>query len=169
MKETLERCRSRRETATTLRLISRLRSAQELRLRQTIVGPHRDDITLLVDEMAAAQYASEGQQRTVALALKIAQARVFTAEEKAAPLLLIDDIFGELDPARRNRLLRRAARRRAEARHRDEHDLAGGRRLTGRVFELSDGTLAARRSAYVSEMFGLRKTARAYSNFLCAT
>ena len=60
---------------------------------------------LLVDEKPAAQYASEGQQRTVALALKIAQARVFTAEEGVPPLLLIDDIFGELDPSRRNRLL----------------------------------------------------------------
>jgi len=80
--------------------------SQELRLRQTIVGPHRDDITLLVDGMPASQYASEGQQRTIALALKIAQARVFTAQEATPPLLLIDDIFGELDPPRRNRLLR---------------------------------------------------------------
>lgn len=80
-------------------------SAQELRLRQTVVGPHRDELELLVNELAAAQYASEGQQRTVALALKIAQARVFAAEQGSAPLLLIDDIFGELDPARRNRLL----------------------------------------------------------------
>lgn len=79
--------------------------AQEARLRQTVVGPHRDDLTLLVEARAAAQYASEGQQRTVALALKIAQARVFAAEEGVAPLLLIDDIFGELDPSRRNRLL----------------------------------------------------------------
>lgn len=78
-------------------------SAQEIRLRQTVVGPHRDDLALLVDEMPAAQYASEGQQRTVALALKIAQARVF-AMEANPPLLLIDDIFGELDPGRRNRL-----------------------------------------------------------------
>ncbi len=79
--------------------------AQEVRLRQTVVGPHRDDITQLIDGMAAAQYASEGQQRTIALALKIAQARVFAAEAGAPPLLLIDDIFGELDPSRRNRLL----------------------------------------------------------------
>ncbi|CAN5182456.1 DNA replication/repair protein RecF [soil metagenome] len=78
---------------------------QERRLRQTVVGPHRDDVTLLVDGMPAHQYASEGQQRTVALALKIAQARVFAAQEGAAPLLLIDDIFGELDPQRRNHLL----------------------------------------------------------------
>jgi DNA replication and repair protein RecF len=76
-----------------------------LRLRQTIVGPHRDDIELLVEGKIANQYASEGQQRTVALALKIAQARVFMAEEGTPPLLLIDDIFGELDPVRRNALL----------------------------------------------------------------
>ena len=79
--------------------------AQELRHRQTIVGPHRDDIELLVETKMANQYASEGQQRTVALALKIAQARIFLMEEETPPLLLIDDIFGELDPVRRNALL----------------------------------------------------------------
>ncbi|MEY2492911.1 MAG: replication and repair protein RecF [Verrucomicrobiota bacterium] len=79
--------------------------AQEARLRQTIVGPHRDDIELIVQGKNAQQYASEGQQRTVALALKIAQARLFTTEEGIPPLLLIDDIFGELDPVRRNALL----------------------------------------------------------------
>jgi DNA replication and repair protein RecF len=75
-------------------------------LRQTIVGPHRDDLELRVEKMPVAVYASEGQQRTIALALKIAQAQIFAAEEKASPLLLIDDIFGELDPGRRNALLR---------------------------------------------------------------
>jgi len=80
-------------------------STQELRLRLTIVGPHRDDISLRVDEMPAAQYASEGQQRTIALGLKIAQARIFAGEAETPPLLLIDDIFGELDQTRRNRLL----------------------------------------------------------------
>jgi DNA replication and repair protein RecF len=79
--------------------------AKELRLRQTVVGPHRDDIELIVEGKNAQQYASEGQQRTVAIALKIAQARRFQMEEGAPPLLLLDDIFGELDPARRNALL----------------------------------------------------------------
>lgn len=78
---------------------------EEMRLRQTIVGPHRDDIELLVETKTAHQYASEGQQRTVALALKVAQARIFLMEEGTPPLLLIDDIFGELDPVRRNALL----------------------------------------------------------------
>lgn len=77
---------------------------KETRLRQTVVGPHRDDVDLYVNEMTAQRYASEGQQRTLALALKIAQARMFT-EAGTPPLLLIDDIFGELDPDRRHLLL----------------------------------------------------------------
>lgn len=79
--------------------------AQESRLRQTVVGPHRDDIQILVEGNDANRYASEGQQRTVALALKIAQSRIFMLEEDRPPLLLLDDVFGELDPARRNSLL----------------------------------------------------------------
>ena len=79
--------------------------ADETRLRLTTVGPHRDDLRLLVENRPAAQFASEGQQRTTALALKLAQAKIFSQEEDAAPLLLIDDIFGELDQSRRNALL----------------------------------------------------------------
>ena len=115
-------------------------AAQEARLRQTIVGPHRDDVTLLVDGMPASQYASEGQQRTIALALKIAQARVFAAEDGAGPLLLIDDIFGELDPARRNRLLRSLP---AEAQKLVTATNMSWQedRADGVVFELAGGTL----------------------------
>src|SRR4051812_5281908 len=58
---------------------------KEARLRQTIVGPHRDDIELSVQGKAAQQFASEGQQRTVALALKIAQSQVFAIEEGSPP------------------------------------------------------------------------------------
>ncbi len=78
---------------------------EDARLRLTTVGPHRDDLRLEVRGMAAAQFASEGQQRTAALALKLAQAKLFAEEADAPPLLLIDDIFGELDADRRNALL----------------------------------------------------------------
>ena len=79
---------------------------ESIRLRQTIVGPHRDDLELLIDDLAAAQFASEGQQRTIALAMKIAQSDGLKKSSGGkAPLLLIDDIFGELDPERRNALL----------------------------------------------------------------
>lgn len=77
---------------------------EEVRLRQTLVGPHRDELELFVDGMSAQIFASEGQQRALALALKIAQANIF-GKEAAPPLLLIDDIFGELDLERRNALL----------------------------------------------------------------
>ena len=79
---------------------------ESIRLRQTIVGPHRDDLELLVDDLPAAHFASEGQQRTIALAMKIAQAEALKKSSGGkAPLLLIDDIFGELDPERRHALL----------------------------------------------------------------
>ena len=80
--------------------------SESIRLRQTIVGPHRDDLDLRVDDSPAAHFASEGQQRSIALAMKMAQAEVLKKSgDNRAPLLLIDDIFGELDPERRNALL----------------------------------------------------------------
>jgi DNA replication and repair protein RecF len=83
-----------------------LSQKEEARLRQTVVGPHRDDLGLYIDEMPAAQFASEGQHRSAVLALKIAQADVFKSfGDEKSPLLLIDDIFGELDAERRNALL----------------------------------------------------------------
>ena len=78
---------------------------EDERLRATTVGPHRDDVILRVQTMPAAQFASEGQQRTIALALKLAQAQVFAENSASVPLLLIDDIFGELDTTRRHALL----------------------------------------------------------------
>lgn len=79
--------------------------AEESRLRATMVGPHRDDLTIKLGEMDAATFASEGQQRGIALALKIAQARLIEQFTATSPLLLIDDVFGELDSNRRNNLL----------------------------------------------------------------
>ncbi len=76
----------------------------ETRRRQTVVGPHRDDLLLRLGGQAAGVYGSEGQQRTLALALKLAQAGLLEAVWKQPPLLLLDDIFGELDPTRRNAL-----------------------------------------------------------------
>jgi len=76
----------------------------DARLRQTGTGPHRDDMALVLDGRGA-EYASEGQQRSMAIALKLGQAGLLEARHGAAPLLLMDDIFGELDPQRRNALL----------------------------------------------------------------
>jgi DNA replication and repair protein RecF len=76
----------------------------DARLRQTGTGPHRDDIELLLDGRGS-QFASEGQQRSMAVALKLGQARLLEARTGRPPLLLLDDIFGELDLGRRKALL----------------------------------------------------------------
>ena len=81
-------------------------ASEERRLRQTVVGPHRDDVRLELDGAAAAAFASEGQQRTLALALRLAQAERIRARRGLPPVYLLDDIFGELDTERRRRLLR---------------------------------------------------------------
>lgn len=78
---------------------------EETRLRQTLVGPHRDDILLTIRKREAASFASEGQQRTLVLGLKLAQSRLLKQRTGEDPVFLLDDIFGELDPPRRNRLL----------------------------------------------------------------
>lgn len=78
---------------------------EEIRLRQTRVGAQRDDVGIMLNGIPAGSFASEGQRRTVALALKLAVAALLTRENEAAPLLLLDDIFGELDPERRDALL----------------------------------------------------------------
>jgi DNA replication and repair protein RecF len=77
---------------------------EELRLRMTLIGPHRDDFAMTLYSEPAEIFASEGQQRTIAIALKLAQAKLLALDFKTPPILLLDDVFGELDVARRNRL-----------------------------------------------------------------
>ena len=78
---------------------------RETRLRQAVVGPHRDELDLRLHGMTAADFASEGQQRTLALALKLAQGKLLERRGGKLPIYLMDDIFGELDPSRRNALM----------------------------------------------------------------
>jgi DNA replication and repair protein RecF len=75
--------------------------ARETALRMTLVGPHRDELQLRLDGKSAAKFASEGQKRSIAIALKITQAEHLAASHGAPPILLIDDVMGELDARRR--------------------------------------------------------------------
>ena len=79
--------------------------ARERSYRSTLVGPHRDEVQLLLNDRPAAQFGSEGQKRTLAIALKMAQAEYLTGLHGAPPVLLIDDVMGELDLKRRTGLL----------------------------------------------------------------
>jgi DNA replication and repair protein RecF len=73
--------------------------------RSTLIGPHRDELQLLLDQRSAAQFGSEGQKRSLAIALKMAQAEYIAALYGPPPVLLIDDIMGELDVKRRSGLM----------------------------------------------------------------
>lgn len=79
--------------------------SRELTHRTTVIGPHRDDLQLLINNQPAAQFASEGQKRSLVIALKMAQAEYLTGIHGVPPVLLIDDVMGELDVKRRSGLL----------------------------------------------------------------
>jgi len=71
----------------------------------TLLGPHRDDVVFLLDERAVSVYASRGQQRTVVLALKLAETQYLRECTGEPPILLLDDVLSELDRDRRSYVL----------------------------------------------------------------
>jgi len=79
----------------------------EVRRGASLVGPHRDDIRLSVDAMEARSFASQGQQRTVVLSLKLAEMQFMEAHSGRPPVMLLDDVMSDLDDDRRSRLLQR--------------------------------------------------------------
>ncbi len=78
---------------------------KDLRLGFTTVGPHRDDLEVLVSGMDAKGYASQGQMRTAALSMKLAEVRIFKEISGEYPVLVLDDVMSELDLRRRRKLL----------------------------------------------------------------
>ncbi len=78
---------------------------EDLRRGVTLVGPHRDDLEIALAGLPARAYASQGEQRSLALALRLAAHDVVTRRTGAAPVLLLDDVFSELDPDRSDALL----------------------------------------------------------------
>lgn len=81
------------------------RSVAEQHQGTTLVGPHRDEVDLLINQTPARQYGSQGQQRTLVLALKLAELKLIETVIGEPPLLLLDDVLAELDLNRQNKLL----------------------------------------------------------------
>ncbi|ERT07152.1 DNA replication and repair RecF family protein [Lyngbya aestuarii BL J] len=81
------------------------RTLAEQQQGTTLVGPHRDDIIFTINQTPARQYGSSGQQRTLVLALKLAELQLIEAVIGEPPLLLLDDVLAELDLSRQNQLL----------------------------------------------------------------
>jgi DNA replication and repair protein RecF len=83
--------------------------AEDLRRGSTTVGPHRDDMRVVLGGQEARAYASQGQQRTAVVSLKLAEAALVTRRTGQRPVLLLDDVLSELDAERRASLLRQVA------------------------------------------------------------
>ncbi|MGF1518806.1 MAG: DNA replication/repair protein RecF [Nodosilinea sp.] len=81
------------------------RAIAEQHQRTTLVGPHRDDIEFAINDTPSRQYGSQGQQRTLVLALKLAELHLIDEVVGEPPLLLLDDVLAELDLNRQNQLL----------------------------------------------------------------
>lgn len=77
----------------------------ELKLKYTAVGVHRDDMSFYINGMSARDYASQGQFRSAALALKLSEAEIIRRKNKTCPVVILDDILSELDNVRRNYIL----------------------------------------------------------------
>ncbi|AFY70136.1 DNA replication and repair protein recF [Thalassoporum mexicanum PCC 7367] len=83
----------------------------ELQQGRSLVGPHRDEVNLLINQTPAREYGSQGQQRTLVLALKLAELELIETIIGEPPLLLLDDVLAELDLTRQDRLLNAIADR----------------------------------------------------------
>lgn len=81
---------------------------RDIRLGYTTIGPHRDDIDIIINGQDAKHYASQGQTRTAALAIKLAEMEIFKQLSGEYPVLILDDVMSELDLPRRKKLVARA-------------------------------------------------------------
>jgi DNA replication and repair protein RecF len=84
-------------------------ASREIDQAVSLVGPHRDDFTFMLDGVDLNTYGSRGQQRLAVLALKLAEADWMRAEIGELPVVLLDDVLSELDPQRRRYVLQRVA------------------------------------------------------------
>ena len=113
---------------------------EDLRRMTTTVGVHRDDIGISINGKEARTFASQGQQRSAVLSLKLAQLEWAGLESGEAPILMLDDVMSELDPGRRRRLLEHLKGVQTLVTCTDPDDLAGAE--TGAVYRVQGAAIA---------------------------
>ncbi len=79
--------------------------AAEMKLHYTLTGVHRDDVSFFINEMPAKEFASQGQIRSIALALKLSEAEIIRRKNRTNPVIILDDILSELDSVRREYII----------------------------------------------------------------
>ena len=92
------------EETTFLDTVTKMRE-RDLRMKSTCFGPHKDDLIFFINGSEVKKYGSQGQQRTAALSLKLAEIELVKKVVKDTPVLLLDDVLSELDSSRQNQLL----------------------------------------------------------------
>ena len=97
--------RCARELASVILEDVRGRTSREIAAGHSLTGPHRDDLTASIGDLDVSGFASRGQARTVVLALKLAEARLIAEAIRDQPVILLDDVMSELDPARQRHVL----------------------------------------------------------------
>ena len=117
--------------------------AAELASRQCLSGPHRDDLTVCIDGQPARQFASQGQTRTAALSLKLAQRDFIYDDRGEYPVLLLDDVLSELDPRRQEFVLNHIRGGQVFLTCCEEERLAALN--AGKVFRIQNGTIKEER------------------------
>ncbi len=111
----------------------------EIAARTCLSGPHKDELAVEIDGACAKTYASQGQTRTAALALKLAARDIFRLETEEWPVLLLDDVLSELDARRQEFVLNRITSGQVFITCCEEEKLA--RLKDGKAFRVKDGTL----------------------------
>lgn len=115
---------------------------RELKSGHSLVGPHRDDLRLLVNGIDLGVYGSRGQARTLALALRLAEARFLASSREEEPVLLLDDAFSELDSRRRAQVMEAASQTKQTLLTAvDIGQYAGARFQEAPRFHVRDGTV----------------------------
>lgn len=122
-------------------------SVEEKQRGYTLVGPHRDDFSMIIDGRDVRIFGSQGQQRTVVLALKLAELEFLRGEAGEYPVLLLDDVFSEIDDVRRKKLFEIISQNKVQtfistANPRDLENIIGEQR---KVFEICSGRVVVKK------------------------
>ncbi len=118
----------------------------DLKYQTTNIGPHRDDMTFSINGMDVKTYGSQGQQRTVALSLKLAEIELVKKIINDSPILLLDDVMSELDGNRRNALLDAIKDIQTIITCTGYDDFIQERLKIDRIYKVSNGTASLRRN-----------------------
>lgn len=114
---------------------------RDMELTSTQLGPHRDDISITIDNKDLKTYGSQGQQRTVVLSIKLAEVELIKKQRGVYPVLLLDDVFSELDEERRKYLIKSFKDMQTFITVTDAVDLKEMEAVEKSIFNIEDGKL----------------------------